>query len=416
MPSCLPRKLSGSIARCAAGRRRPRPSAPRARRPRRCAIVAEYLRSLDDADLPRRGRSCPAGRSPSATSARPGLGWAAIARPREQVAGSDAAPWAPPTTARPTWARRWATSSRGAGHSRRPATRRSRSPTSRPRSTPSPAARGTRAEAAHPAPGSSSAATRSPPRYLTAILSGRAAHRPARGPPGGRHRRGVRARPGGRPVGRHAHRGHRRDRRAGARRRAGQRPSSTLFHPLKSMLASPVADEAEALARMPPPVWVEDKYDGIRAQLHKQGAEVRLFSRDLHDVSGQFPEVVAAGRRAAVGRHPRRRAAGLARWRGAARSCSSRPGSGARRRRRRSRRRSRSSTSRSTSLALRARASGAVEPLLRLPLRERRARLEALGLDRDARLRAGGPRRPSHDAGRARPASSTAPRSAATRA
>jgi DNA ligase-1 len=68
----------------------------------------------------------------------------------------------------------------------------------------------------------------------------------------------------------------------------------TLFHPLKSMLASPVIDEAEALSRMSPPVWVEDKYDGIRAQLHKQGRQVRLFSRDLNDVTTQFPEVVRA--------------------------------------------------------------------------------------------------------------------------
>jgi DNA ligase 1 len=67
-----------------------------------------------------------------------------------------------------------------------------------------------------------------------------------------------------------------------------------LFHPLKSMLASPVTDEAAALARLRPPVWVEDKYDGIRAQLHRQGAEVRLYSRDLNEVSGQFPEVVEA--------------------------------------------------------------------------------------------------------------------------
>ena len=67
-----------------------------------------------------------------------------------------------------------------------------------------------------------------------------------------------------------------------------------MFHPLKSMLASPVADEAEALMRLPPPLWVEDKYDGIRAQLHKQASEVRLFSRDLNDITGQFPEVVRA--------------------------------------------------------------------------------------------------------------------------
>ena len=66
-----------------------------------------------------------------------------------------------------------------------------------------------------------------------------------------------------------------------------------LFHPLKFMLASPAEDAAEILARLGPEVWVEDKYDGIRAQLHRQGDVVRLYSRDLHDVSGQFPEVVA---------------------------------------------------------------------------------------------------------------------------
>jgi DNA ligase-1 len=41
-------------------------------------------------------------------------------------------------------------------------------------------------------------------------------------------------------------------------------------------------------------VWVEDKYDGIRCQLHREGSTVRLYSRDLHDISSQFPEVVTA--------------------------------------------------------------------------------------------------------------------------
>jgi DNA ligase-1 len=66
----------------------------------------------------------------------------------------------------------------------------------------------------------------------------------------------------------------------------------TLFHPLKFMLASPAEDAAEILKRLGPTVWVEDKYDGIRAQLHRRGSDVRLYSRDLHDISGQFPEVV----------------------------------------------------------------------------------------------------------------------------
>jgi ATP-dependent DNA ligase len=69
-----------------------------------------------------------------------------------------------------------------------------------------------------------------------------------------------------------------------------------LFHPLKFMLASPAEDAAEILARLGPEVWIEDKYDGIRAQLHRRGSDARLYSRDLHDVSNQFPEVIAAAR------------------------------------------------------------------------------------------------------------------------
>ena len=70
----------------------------------------------------------------------------------------------------------------------------------------------------------------------------------------------------------------------------------TLFHPLKFMLASPAEDAAEIVRRLGPTVWVEDKYDGIRAQLHRRGSDVRLYSRDLHDISGQFPEVVEGAR------------------------------------------------------------------------------------------------------------------------
>lgn len=72
-----------------------------------------------------------------------------------------------------------------------------------------------------------------------------------------------------------------------------------LFHPIKFMLASPAEDAAEIIGRLGPTVWVEDKYDGIRAQLHKSGPDVRLYSRDLHDVSGQFPEVVEPAAREA---------------------------------------------------------------------------------------------------------------------
>ena len=69
-----------------------------------------------------------------------------------------------------------------------------------------------------------------------------------------------------------------------------------LFHPLKFMLASPAEDATEIMTRLGPTVWVEDKYDGIRCQLHRLGSDVRLYSRDLHDISGGFPEIVAAAR------------------------------------------------------------------------------------------------------------------------
>jgi DNA ligase-1 len=72
--------------------------------------------------------------------------------------------------------------------------------------------------------------------------------------------------------------------------------SLTLFHPIKFMLASPAEDAAEIVKRLGVPVWVEDKYDGIRAQLHRHGSDVRLYSRDLHEIGNQFPEVVDGAR------------------------------------------------------------------------------------------------------------------------
>jgi DNA ligase-1 len=79
-----------------------------------------------------------------------------------------------------------------------------------------------------------------------------------------------------------------------ARRGALDEAELALFRPLKTMLASPVADEAEVFRRLGAPVWVEDKYDGIRAQLHRQDGEVRLYSRDLNEVTAAYPEVVGA--------------------------------------------------------------------------------------------------------------------------
>jgi DNA ligase-1 len=65
--------------------------------------------------------------------------------------------------------------------------------------------------------------------------------------------------------------------------------------PIRFMLASPVADAAEVMRRVGDEAWIEDKYDGIRAQLHIDATgSVRLFSRDLNDVTRSFPEVAGA--------------------------------------------------------------------------------------------------------------------------
>ncbi len=109
------------------------------------------------------------------------------------------------------------------------------------------------------------------------------------------------------------------------------RAELTLFQPIKSMLASPeltaesiwervqtapgtVADPAaqtpvapgtasfhlpaaagQVPASTPTVVWIEDKFDGVRAQLHRDAdGRVEIYSRDLRTVTGQFAEVAAA--------------------------------------------------------------------------------------------------------------------------
>lgn len=69
-----------------------------------------------------------------------------------------------------------------------------------------------------------------------------------------------------------------------------------VFHPLQFMLASPEPTADAILARLGAPVWLEEKYDGIRCQLHKAGGRVELFSRDLHRITEQFPDLVRAAR------------------------------------------------------------------------------------------------------------------------
>ena len=64
------------------------------------------------------------------------------------------------------------------------------------------------------------------------------------------------------------------------------------FAPIGMMLATPVLDLAEVARRFAPPYVVEDKYDGIRAQVHKAGDRVELYSRTFDRITTRYPELV----------------------------------------------------------------------------------------------------------------------------
>ena len=64
--------------------------------------------------------------------------------------------------------------------------------------------------------------------------------------------------------------------------------SFRMFQPLAFMLASPVESRSvESLEQY----IAEEKFDGMRCQVHAQGDKVVLFSRDLNDVTHSFPEI-----------------------------------------------------------------------------------------------------------------------------
>jgi DNA ligase 1 len=74
--------------------------------------------------------------------------------------------------------------------------------------------------------------------------------------------------------------------------------SVTLFQPVRFMLASPVETAAEAFERMgADKVWTEEKYDGVRCQLHHTDGRVELFSRDLKETTAAFPELAESAPR-----------------------------------------------------------------------------------------------------------------------
>ncbi len=71
------------------------------------------------------------------------------------------------------------------------------------------------------------------------------------------------------------------------------RATVRLFRPLKPMLAQTAEALAEAFERFEGRVALEYKLDGARVQIHRQGDEVRIYSRNLADVTASLPDLVA---------------------------------------------------------------------------------------------------------------------------
>jgi DNA ligase-1 len=68
-----------------------------------------------------------------------------------------------------------------------------------------------------------------------------------------------------------------------------------LFRPLQPMLAQPAADVEEAMEALHRAA-LEWKLDGARIQVHRDGDDVRVFTREGNDVSAAVPEVVELAR------------------------------------------------------------------------------------------------------------------------
>src|SRR5438034_1724228 len=64
-------------------------------------------------------------------------------------------------------------------------------------------------------------------------------------------------------------------------------------HPLRPQLAERLPNP-EAVIKKLGMVGVQPKYDGLRVQIHKEGQEVSIFSRNLESMTEMFPELVSA--------------------------------------------------------------------------------------------------------------------------
>ena len=70
----------------------------------------------------------------------------------------------------------------------------------------------------------------------------------------------------------------------------------SLFEPIRPALAERLPTAEQILNKMNGRCAIESKYDGLRAQVHidRKGAKVKIFSRNLEDLTEMFPDVAKA--------------------------------------------------------------------------------------------------------------------------
>lgn len=78
--------------------------------------------------------------------------------------------------------------------------------------------------------------------------------------------------------------------------RVASRTDVVLFRPMKPMLAQ-VSESVADVFEECDDTAVEYKLDGVRIQVHRDKDDVRIFSRNLKDMTEKFPDIVAAVRR-----------------------------------------------------------------------------------------------------------------------
>jgi DNA ligase-1 len=66
----------------------------------------------------------------------------------------------------------------------------------------------------------------------------------------------------------------------------------SINQPIRPMLAERLSSPEEILDKLGGKCAAEYKYDGERLQAHKQDDEVRLYSRRLENISGQYPDAI----------------------------------------------------------------------------------------------------------------------------